>query len=69
MARPDTVDLDVEVLRETDKALLILPSDGDEEVWVPKSVITDDSEVFSLKSSPGVMQVAGWWAREHGYAE
>lgn len=64
----ETVDLDeVEVLRESDKALLVLV--GGEELWIPKSQIHEDSEVYSLKSSPGTMKVTRWIAEEKGLVE
>jgi hypothetical protein len=59
----DLVQLDVEVLRETEKALLVRAETGDE-VWIPKSLVDDDSECFSLKSSPGTMLLPGWFARK-----
>jgi hypothetical protein len=59
----DLVQLDVEVLRETEKALLVRAETGDE-VWIPKSVVDDDSECFSLKSSPGSMTLPAWFARK-----
>jgi hypothetical protein len=59
----DLVQLDVEVLRETEKALLVRAETGDE-VWIPKSLVDDDSECFSLKSSPEPMLLPGWFARK-----
>lgn len=58
------------VLRETDKAILVeLLEDGEgEEVWIPKSVIHDDSEVYSEKNGEGELLVVSWWARANGYA-
>ena len=56
------------VLRATDKALLV-SLDGEEEVWVPKSVIHDDSEVYSEKADEGDIVVLAWWAKNNGYWE
>lgn len=56
---------DVEVLRETDKALLVSLDYGDE-VWVPKSQISDNSEVYQ-DGDIGVLTVSPWWAHKHGY--
>ncbi len=61
----DTVEIEVEVLRETDKALLVRTAEGDE-VWIPQSQIDDDSEVYSVKSSPGTMTVTLWIATQKG---
>jgi len=53
-------------VRETAKALLVyLESDG-EEHWIPKSVIHDDSEVYSMKAGDGELIVEGWWAEKEG---
>jgi hypothetical protein len=57
--------LDVtEVLKETDKALLVVVEEM--EVWVPKSIIDDESECYSMKSGPGVLIVPEWWATKEG---
>jgi adenosyl cobinamide kinase/adenosyl cobinamide phosphate guanylyltransferase len=59
------VTLNVEmVLRETDKALLVLVDTL--EVWVPKSIIDDDSECYSQKSGPGSLIVPEWFAEREG---
>jgi hypothetical protein len=52
------------VLRESDKALLVVIDEF--EVWVPKSLIHDDSECYSMKSGPGTLIVPTWWARKEG---
>jgi hypothetical protein len=56
---------DVTCLRETDKALLCL-IEG-EEVWVPQSQITDDSEVYE-QGGEGKLVVTTWWAAKQGLA-
>jgi hypothetical protein len=66
MPADDVVLVEVEVLRESEKALLVRPRDGDEDVWIPKTQIHEDSEVFSLKSSPGTMMVTRWIAEQKG---
>lgn len=53
---------DVKVLRETEKALLVLTNE-DDEVWVPKSVVDDDSEVFQ-KDDEGTLIVQEWFAKK-----
>lgn len=55
------------VVRETDRAILVTLEDGDEEVWVPKSVIHDDSEVYSEKNGEGELIVHEWWAGKNGF--
>jgi hypothetical protein len=58
------------VLRTTDKALLIaLEADDDpsQNFWIPKSVIHDDSEVYSEKANEGDLIVKTWWAEKNGF--
>jgi hypothetical protein len=57
---------DAQVIRETDKALLV-DLDGSE-VWVPKSVVHDDSEVWSAENAVGDLVVKYWWAAKNGLA-
>lgn len=35
-------------------------------IWIPKSVIHDDSEVYKPGTS-GKLVVKSWWAEENGY--
>jgi hypothetical protein len=57
-------------LRETDKALLVELADPEgEELWVPKAVIHEDSECYSLKGGEGELRVAAWWAKKNGRGE
>jgi len=49
--------------RETDKAILV--SDGTIELWVPKSVVHDDSEVYAADTE-GDLVLAEWWAEQNG---
>lgn len=59
-----TID-DAEAIGETDKALRVRTKEhGD--VWVPKSVIHDDSEVFE-KGGDGALIVKAWFARKEGW--
>jgi hypothetical protein len=52
------------VLRVTDKALLVrLEDHGDKEVWVPKSQIHEDSEVYDADHE-GVLVVSEWFAKK-----
>lgn len=57
---------------ESAKALKVeldLP-DGKRQIWVPKSVIHDDSEVFdNAENKQGKLVLQAWFAREEGLAE
>ncbi len=59
------------VITATDKAILVRtggPFD-DDDMWVPRSVIDDDSDVYDNTpdaSGPGDLIVAGWWAEKRG---
>jgi hypothetical protein len=82
LERVDTVTFDEEhyafevekVVRETDAALLVrvdgsdpaLEDIGEYEVWVPKSQILDDSEVWQ-KGDSGELQVTMWIAKQKGW--
>jgi len=52
-------------IRETDKALLL--DYENEEVWIPKSVIDDDSEVWR-EEDEGELVVKDWFAEKKGWA-
>lgn len=54
---------DVEVKHETDKALLV-DIEG-EEVWIPKSVIDDDSEVYK-SGTEGTLIIPEWFSKKNG---
>lgn len=61
----ETIEFDVEkVKHETSKAILV-EIEGDEH-WVPKSQISDDSEVFSREHGEGTLIVSQWWAEQEG---
>lgn len=57
-----------EVVRSTEKALLVKLEDEDEPRWIPKSVIHDNSEVYSMRSPEGTLVVQTWWAKANGFA-
>lgn len=63
MPRPTVTLPDVEALKETDAALLCLVEG--KEVWIPKSVIDDDSEVWEEGQS-GDLVVHEWFATKEG---
>jgi hypothetical protein len=51
---------DCEVVRQTEKAILVDIPEAGEQKWVPKSIIDKDSEVpTDLK---GCLIVPRWWA-------
>lgn len=53
------------VVTETDNAILVVvPSN--EDVWIPKSVIHDDSEVWRA-GQHGKLVVHTWWAEKQGW--
>jgi hypothetical protein len=54
---------DVEAIAETDLALLCLIDD--QEIWVPKSQITDDSEVKE-EGDAGILTVTAWFTKRSG---
>lgn len=58
---------DGECIRETEKAVLVCFVEKLEEIWIPKSVLHDDSGVFELDQDGDVV-VQQWWAEANGYA-
>lgn len=57
---------DVRCTRETPKALLVVLEDGREE-WIPKSQVTEDSEVYG-EGHHGTLVVTSWLAEQRGWA-
>jgi hypothetical protein len=64
MPDSETFSCDAECVAETERAIRCRLETGDE-VWIPKSVVHDDSEVYALDHS-GKLVVAGWWAEKEG---
>ena len=58
-------EMTVDVRHETDMAFLVF--DGDDEIWIPKSMIVESDEI-----APGdntvIISVTGWWAEKQGLA-
>jgi hypothetical protein len=54
---------DVSVVKETDKALLC--NIHGEEIWIPKSQIKEDSEVFE-EGTEGSLVISQWLASQKG---
>lgn len=53
------------ITRETEKALLY--EFGPDKIWVPKSVVHDDSDIWK-KGEEGVLTVKAWWASANGHS-
>lgn len=66
MTTDDVVEVEVEVLVETEKALHVFVVDTGDEVWIPKSQIHDDSDVYSRDTSPGTITITRWIAEQKG---
>jgi oxalate decarboxylase/phosphoglucose isomerase-like protein (cupin superfamily) len=62
----DTVTLAVVAVKHETAAAILVETDDGTVCWVPKSAIHDDSECYSLKSGPGDLIVARWWAEKEG---
>jgi hypothetical protein len=59
---------DVEVVRETSKALLIRSADLEEETWIPKGQVHDNSDVYNASdASEGDLTVTKWIAEQKGW--
>ncbi len=56
----------VTAIRETEKALLC--EIGGDEMWIPQSVIDDDSECYK-EGDEGDLVVARWWAEKNGLVD
>ena len=53
-------------VKESDKAVLVQIIEMEKEVWVPKSQIHDDSEVWKADQS-GDLVVTNWYAEKQGW--
>ncbi len=54
---------DCEARKETSKAFLVYIPDHDKEVWVPKSVIGDESDLHE-EGDTGTLYVEGWFVEK-----
>lgn len=62
----DTVSVRAWCKKETAKAILVCLKDQDaREVWVPKSVLDEDSEVYQ-QDDEGTLIVQDWFASKKG---
>ena len=57
---------DAEAVGETDEAICVYAPLFDEDVWVPRSQIDDDSEVWE-KGHMGDLIVSEWFAEKRGW--
>ena len=61
---------DSKVVKETDRAVLCdiaLEKHQTRRIWIPKSIIHDDSEVFdATEHSKGKLILKTWWAEKEG---
>lgn len=60
---------DAEVIRATERALLVRAPELDDAVWIPLSQVHDDSEVWDdgENSGPGLLVVSAWFAEQRGW--
>lgn len=57
---------DSKCVHETEKAILVSALMFDEDMWIPKSVLSNDSEVYK-KGTTGDCIVSGWFAEKEGW--
>jgi len=61
-----------ECIKETEKAVLVklddpnYPDLREEELWIPKSVIDDDSEVYGEDENSRTLIIKYWFAEKEG---
>lgn len=55
---------EVRCLHETEKAILVMNKKDEEEYWVPKSVVCDESKVCG-DGDEGELVVMTWWAEKN----
>ena len=58
---------DCVAIHATAKALLVRVPDLGEDLWIPQSVIDDESEIFDVDHK-GELVIKEWWARKEGLA-
>lgn len=72
MSSPQEEIEDALCTKETPKAILVVLDRDDarkrREVWIPRSVVLDDSEVWNARdgSGPGTLVVSRWFAEKEG---
>ena len=60
----EQVEISVEYRHQTKKAILV--SDGDDEVWIPKSLISDWSDDDPEQGDVIVISIPEWFATKEG---
>lgn len=58
---------DAKVVGETDKGFWIEAPEFDEDVFVPESQITDDSDISKTANRSGTLVVTDWLAEKKGW--
>lgn len=61
--QPDVTIADVLCIHATERAIRVIIRGRP--VWIPQSVVTDDSEVYAV-GHRGTLVVQGWWAEKEG---
>lgn len=56
---------DAECTAETTAAIRVRAGDLAQDIWIPKSVLHDDSEVYEANTE-GELVVMRWWAKKEG---
>ena len=56
---------DAECIASTSKSILVTADILEEEIWIPLSQVSDDSEVYE-KGTSGDLIISGWVARQKG---
>jgi hypothetical protein len=62
---PEVVEVEVEAKTEDDQGRILVKLEDGREVWIPRSVIADSSEV-SEPGDVGIIQIDRSWALEAG---
>lgn len=60
------VSVDVVLLRETDKAVLVMVKESREEIWLPRSQIIDSESDTLEPGQAGELCITDWIAKEKG---
>lgn len=55
-------------LRTSNLAILVCINGEDEDIWIPKSVVHDNSDVYDSVGQRGDVVVKHWWAEKEGHA-
>ena len=61
---PVSID-DCECIRATERAILCSIGDTGKELWIPQSLVQDESEVYR-HGDTGTLVIPAWFARKNG---